>query len=74
MLTAKSAEMVDAYDEGKEAASVATYFSACAKCLAADSAFAAAANAVQIFGGNGVNAEFPGSRAYRFSSTLVTKE
>uniref|UniRef100_F1KVY9 medium-chain acyl-CoA dehydrogenase n=1 Tax=Ascaris suum TaxID=6253 RepID=F1KVY9_ASCSU len=41
------------------------YFSSIAKCFAADTANAAATNAVQIFGGNGFNSEYPVEKLMR---------
>lgn len=36
-----------------------SYYASVAKCFAADTANQTAANAVQIFGGNGFNTEYP---------------
>lgn len=42
-----------------------SYFASVAKCFAADSAMQAALNAVQVFGGNGYNSEFPVEKLMR---------
>ncbi|CAI4233082.1 unnamed protein product [Auanema sp. JU1783] len=42
-----------------------SYFASIAKCFAADTANQAAANAVQIFGGNGFNSEYPVEKLMR---------
>lgn len=52
LMTYRSAQHVDS---GKPGA----YFASVAKCFASDTANQAAANAVQIFGGNGFNTEYP---------------
>uniref|UniRef100_A0A915DTY8 Uncharacterized protein n=1 Tax=Ditylenchus dipsaci TaxID=166011 RepID=A0A915DTY8_9BILA len=63
-ITYKSAEMVDTNSED------ATYYSSCAKCFAADKAFEAAANAVQILGGNGFSCEYPVEKLLRDAKLL----
>ncbi|KAI1721009.1 acyl-CoA dehydrogenase, middle domain-containing protein [Ditylenchus destructor] len=63
-LAYKSARMIDANAED------ATYYSSCAKAFAADAAFQAAANAVQIFGANGYNMEYPVEKLLRDSKVL----
>ncbi|EYC35290.1 hypothetical protein Y032_1083g3571 [Ancylostoma ceylanicum] len=42
-----------------------SYYASIAKCFAADTANQAAANAVQIFGGNGFNSEYPVEKLMR---------
>lgn len=42
-----------------------SYFASIAKCFAADTAMQTALNAVQIFGGNGYNSEFPVEKLMR---------
>ncbi|KAH7728835.1 putative medium-chain specific acyl-CoA dehydrogenase [Aphelenchoides avenae] len=58
LMTYRSAQHVDS---GKPGA----YFASVAKCFASDTANQAAANAVQIFGGNGFNTEYPVEKLMR---------
>ncbi|KAI9136831.1 acyl-CoA dehydrogenase/oxidase [Paraphysoderma sedebokerense] len=58
LLVQKSAAMID---EGKRN----TYYASMAKCMAADVANKSAADAVQIFGGNGFNTEYPVEKLMR---------
>ncbi|VDM59813.1 unnamed protein product [Angiostrongylus costaricensis] len=52
-----------AYDVDRQIRS--SYFASIAKCFAADTANQAATNAVQIFGGNGFNSEYPVEKLMR---------
>ncbi|KAL3095082.1 hypothetical protein niasHT_022791 [Heterodera trifolii] len=63
-LVKRAAKKVDAQAED------AVYFASMAKCFACDAAFQAASNAVQIFGGNGFNEQFPVEKLLRDSKTL----
>lgn len=58
LMTYKSAQEVDLDRPG-------SYWASIAKCFAADKANEAATNAVQIFGGNGFNTEFPVEKLMR---------
>ena len=58
LMTYRSAAHVDAGRPG-------AYFASIAKLFAADTANQAAANAVQIFGGNGYNSEYPVEKLMR---------
>uniref|UniRef100_A0A0N5ANI2 Medium-chain specific acyl-CoA dehydrogenase, mitochondrial n=1 Tax=Syphacia muris TaxID=451379 RepID=A0A0N5ANI2_9BILA len=58
LITYRSAAEVCAGNSG-------SYFSSIAKCFAADTANMTAANAVQIFGGNGYNTEYPVEKLMR---------
>eukprot|EP01130_Rhizamoeba_saxonica_P001612 TRINITY_DN11496_c0_g1_i1.p1 TRINITY_DN11496_c0_g1~~TRINITY_DN11496_c0_g1_i1.p1 ORF type:complete len:413 (-),score=122.13 TRINITY_DN11496_c0_g1_i1:31-1269(-) len=58
LLTRKAATEVDSGNRN-------TYYASLAKCLAADTANKAAADAVQIFGGNGFNTEYPVEKLMR---------
>lgn len=53
-----------------EQAEDAPYFSCIAKCFSAEAAFKAASDAVQIFGGNGFNTEYPVEKLLRDSKLL----
>lgn len=66
LITQKAAEIVDI----KEAPDDASYYSSIAKCFAADTAVMAASNAIQIFGGNGFNKEYPVEKLLRDSKLL----
>uniref|UniRef100_A0A0R3RP50 Acyl-CoA_dh_1 domain-containing protein n=1 Tax=Elaeophora elaphi TaxID=1147741 RepID=A0A0R3RP50_9BILA len=54
--------------------SPASYYSSIAKCFAADTANVAASNAVQIFGGNGFNTEYPVEKLMRDAKILQIYE
>uniref|UniRef100_A0A915Q2J4 Medium-chain specific acyl-CoA dehydrogenase, mitochondrial n=1 Tax=Setaria digitata TaxID=48799 RepID=A0A915Q2J4_9BILA len=54
--------------------SSAAYYSSIAKCFAADTANIAASNAVQIFGGNGFNTEYPVEKLMRDAKILQIYE
>ncbi|CAG9535069.1 unnamed protein product [Cercopithifilaria johnstoni] len=54
--------------------STASYYSSIAKCFAADTANIAASNAVQIFGGNGFNTEYPVEKLMRDAKILQIYE
>ncbi|KAL7072873.1 hypothetical protein ACQ4LE_007755 [Meloidogyne hapla] len=58
LMTYKSAQEVDLGRPG-------AYWASIAKCFAADTANQTASNAVQIFGGNGFNTEFPVEKLMR---------
>ncbi|KAL3097436.1 hypothetical protein niasHS_003884 [Heterodera schachtii] len=58
LMTFKSAQEVDSGRPG-------AYWASIAKCFAADTANQTASNAVQIFGGNGFNTEFPAEKLMR---------
>uniref|UniRef100_A0A8R1TQ85 Medium-chain specific acyl-CoA dehydrogenase, mitochondrial n=1 Tax=Onchocerca volvulus TaxID=6282 RepID=A0A8R1TQ85_ONCVO len=51
-----------------------SYYSSIAKCFAADTANIAASNAVQIFGGNGFNTEYPVEKLMRDAKILQIYE
>uniref|UniRef100_A0A7E4VMH3 Acyl-CoA dehydrogenase n=1 Tax=Panagrellus redivivus TaxID=6233 RepID=A0A7E4VMH3_PANRE len=60
----KAATIVE--ENGKDAA----YFSSIAKCFAADTAVRAASDAIQVFGGNGFNKEYPVEKLLRDAKLL----
>lgn len=51
-----------------------TYYASIAKALASDVAVATASNAIQIFGGNGFNTEYPVEKLYRDSKIFQIYE
>ncbi|KAI6205823.1 hypothetical protein M3Y94_00836200 [Aphelenchoides besseyi] len=64
LLAQQAAEKIEA-DVGD-----AAYYSSIAKCFSADSAFKAAADAVQIFGGNGYSSDFPVEKLLRDATSF----
>ncbi|KAI6173932.1 hypothetical protein M3Y98_01135300 [Aphelenchoides besseyi] len=64
LLAEQAAEKIEA-DVGD-----AAYYSSIAKCFSADSAFKAAADAVQIFGGNGYSSDFPVEKLLRDATSF----